>query len=122
MRSLGPRLRRPAPGPPCAVLCCRAISGVVSGSAHSERREMPLFMDTHRNVEGLTAEAVADAHKKDLETQEKHGVKYHKYWFNEDEGLVHCLVEAPNKEAAEAVHREASGLVADEIVEVQEGS
>ena len=83
---------------------------------------MPLFMDTHRNVEGLTAQAVADAHKKDLETQEQHGVKYHKYWFNEEEGLVHCLVEAPNKEAAEAVHREASGLVADEIVEVKEGS
>ena len=83
---------------------------------------MPLFMDTHRNVEGLTAEAVAEAHKKDLETQEKHGVEYHKYWFNEEQGLVHCLVEAPSKEAAEAVHREASGLVADEIVEVQEGS
>lgn len=83
---------------------------------------MPLFMDTHRNVEGLSAEAVAEAHKKDLETQEKHGVKYHKYWFNEEQGLVHCLVEAPSKEAAEAVHREASGLVADEIVEVQEGS
>lgn len=83
---------------------------------------MPLFMDTHRDVEGLTAEAVAEAHKKDLETQEKHGVKYHKYWFNEEQGLVHCLVEAPSKEAAEAVHREASGLVADEIVEVQEGS
>ncbi len=41
---------------------------------------MPLFMDHHRGVEGLTAEA------------------------------------------AEAVHREAHGLVADEIVEVKEGS
>ena len=83
---------------------------------------MPLFMDHHKNVEGLTAKAVADAHKKDLEIQDQHGVKYHRYWFNEETGDVYCLAEAPSKEAAETVHREAHGLVADEIVEVQEGS
>ena len=82
---------------------------------------MPLFMDVHNKVEGLTAEAVAEAHKKDLETQDKHGVQYHRYWFNEAEGRVWCLVEAPSKEAAEAVHREAHGLVADDITEVSEG-
>ena len=82
---------------------------------------MPMFMDIHHHVEGLTAEAVAEAHKKDLETQAKHGVHYHQYWFNEKTGQVYCLVEAPTKEAAEAVHREAHGLVADEINEVQEG-
>lgn len=49
-------------------------------------------------------------------------MKYHRYWFNEGTGEVFCLVEAPNKEAAEAVHREAHGLVADEITEVQEGA
>jgi hypothetical protein len=83
---------------------------------------MPLYMDTHKHVEGLTADAVAGAHQQDLEVQEKHGVKYLKYWYNESEGTVYCLVEAPSKEAAEAVHREAHGLVADEIVEVKEGS
>jgi hypothetical protein len=83
---------------------------------------MPLYMDTHKNVEGLTAEAIAGAHQRDLEVQEKHGVTYLKYWFNEAEGTAYCLVEAPSKEAAEAVHREAHGLVADEIVEVQEGT
>lgn len=82
---------------------------------------MPLFMDVHNKVEGLTAEAVADAHKRDLETQEKHGVNYQRYWFNEDEGRVWCLVDAPSKEAAETVHREAHGLVADDIIEVNEG-
>lgn len=82
---------------------------------------MPLYMDTHNRVEGLTAEGVADAHRRDLETQEKHGVEYLKYWFNEDDGKVFCLVRAPSKEAAERVHREAHGLVADEIVEVREG-
>ena len=83
---------------------------------------MPLFMDVHHRVEGLTAEAVAKAHEADLATQEKYGVKYLKYWFDEGSGKVFCLVEAPNKEAAIAVHREAHGLVADEITEVQEGA
>jgi hypothetical protein len=48
-------------------------------------------------------------------------VKYLKYWYDEGSGRVFCLSEAPSKEAAEAVHREAHGLVADEIVEVKEG-
>ena len=82
---------------------------------------MPLYMDIHRGVEGLTAEAVEGAHKKDLEIQKKHGVKYLSYWFNEDDGTVFCLSEAPSKEAADAVHREAHGLVADEIIEVKRG-
>ena len=83
---------------------------------------MPLFMDIHEHVEGLTAEAVKQAHAKDLATQTKHGVKYLKYWFDERTGKVFCLVEAPSKEAAVAVHREAHGLVADEIIEVKEGT
>jgi hypothetical protein len=83
---------------------------------------MPLYMDEHRNMEGLTVEAVADAHQKDLEVQGQHDVRFLKYWFNEQVGRVYCLVDAPSKEAAEAVHREAHGMTADEIVEVKEGS
>ena len=82
---------------------------------------MPLYLDIHRNVDGLTTEAVMEAHKKDLETQERYGVNYKQYWYNEDDGTVFCLVEAPTKEAAMTVHREAHGLVADELIEVQEG-
>jgi hypothetical protein len=82
---------------------------------------MPLYMDHHHKVEGLTADAVAGAHQRDLEVQDKHGVNYRQYWFNEESGEVFCLVEAPNREAAEAVHREAHGLVAEEITEVEEG-
>jgi hypothetical protein len=85
------------------------------------RDVMPLYMDVHRHVDGLTADAVADAHRKDLEVQKKHNVRYLKYWFNEDDGTVFCLCDAPNKEAADAVHREAHGLRADEIIEVKEG-
>jgi hypothetical protein len=35
---------------------------------------MPLFMDVHHKVDGLTADAVAGAHQKDLEVQGKYGV------------------------------------------------
>lgn len=82
---------------------------------------MPLYMDIHHKVEGLTAEALTHAHEADVKTQEKYGVKYLKYWFDEGNGKVFCLVEAPTKEAAAAVHREAHGLEADEIIQVQEG-
>ncbi|HZW38800.1 MAG TPA: DUF4242 domain-containing protein [Ignavibacteriaceae bacterium] len=82
---------------------------------------MALFMDMHRHVDGLTADAVAQAHKKDVEIQDQYGVKYLKYWFNDKDGTVFCLCEAPNKQAAEDVHRNAHGLIADDIIEVKEG-
>ena len=80
---------------------------------------MALFMDIHKKVDGVTADAVAGAHEKDLEVGSKYGVNYKKYWVDEDSGTIFCLVEAPNKEAAGGP-REAHGLVADEIHEVQE--
>ena len=83
---------------------------------------MPLYMDIHNHIDGLTAEAVGYAHEADLKTQAKYGVKYLRYWFDEKEGKVFCLIEAPNKEAAIAVHKEAHGLVADSIIEVKEGA
>jgi hypothetical protein len=83
---------------------------------------MPLYLDVHNRVPDLTEEALADAHQKDLATQNKYGVKYLRYWYDEGTGKVFCLVEAPSKEAAAAVHREAHGMVADEIIEVKEGS
>ena len=83
---------------------------------------MPLFMDVHEKVEGANAAAVAGAHAKDVEVQSKYGVKYLRYWLEESSGKIFCLVEAPDKDAAIRVHREAHGLVADEIHEVVEGS
>jgi len=86
------------------------------------RFAMPLFMDVHHKVDGLTAEAVAGAHARDLEVQGAHGVNYLQYWFDEGSGKVFCLVDAPNADAAHACHREAHGLVADEITEVRAGA
>ena len=83
---------------------------------------MPLYMDVHKKVEGATRADVAEAHQKDVETQGKYGVRYIKYWLDETSGTIFCLVDAPNKEAAERVHREAHGLVADEIHPVAEGA
>jgi len=83
---------------------------------------MPLYMDVHNLGDGVTLNAVAQAHQADLQTQGKHDVRYLRYWVNEGKGTVFCLVEAPDADAASAVHREAHGLVADEVLEVQEGS
>ena len=82
---------------------------------------MPLYMDTHHRVEGLTADAVAAAHARDVEVQGNYGVSYFRYWYDEATGRVYCLFEAPDAETGAAVHREAHGLLADEIVEVKEG-
>ncbi len=83
---------------------------------------MPLYMDVHNIEGGVSAKDVADAHMKDLEEQGKHGVNYLKYWVDESAGKVFCLVEAPDADSAHTVHRDAHGLVADEIYEVSEGS
>jgi peptidyl-tRNA hydrolase len=83
---------------------------------------MPLYMDVHTIDGGVGVADVAKAHMADLQTQAKYDVRYLRYWVNEGKGKVFCLVEAPSADAASTVHREAHGLVADEVFEVQEGS
>jgi hypothetical protein len=83
---------------------------------------MALYMDIHEHIEGLTEEAVKGAHQRDLEVQDKYGAQYLKYWFDNTTGKVFCLIEAPSREAAVAVHQEAHGLLADELIEVKEGA
>jgi len=81
-----------------------------------------MFMDVH-NIEGGVAEGdVANAHQADVDLQAKYGVEYKRYWVDEKAGKIFCLVEAPDAETASRVHREAHGLVADEIYEVSEHS
>jgi hypothetical protein len=82
---------------------------------------MPTFMDVHRLDDGVTLEAVAAAHQRDVATQDRYGVDYRHYWVDEDGGTIFCLVDAPDADTAVTVHREAHGLVADEIHEVREG-
>jgi hypothetical protein len=83
---------------------------------------MPLYMDVHSIDGGVSVEDVAQAHRADLQTEGPHDVRYLRYWVDEQQGKVFCLVEAPSPEAAADVHREAHGLLADDIFQVQEGS
>lgn len=79
---------------------------------------MPLYMDLHKGVHGVSRDEMKHIHQCDLNVQDKHGVSIHKFWVNEEAGTVFCLIEAPNKEACNHVHLEAHGMTACEIIEV----
>jgi uncharacterized protein DUF4242 len=83
---------------------------------------MPLYMDVHSLDGAVTFDDVGKAHQADLQTQGSYDVSYLRYWVDGNHGKIFCLVEAPDADAAATVHREAHGLVAEEIYEVQEGS
>ena len=83
---------------------------------------MPLFMDVHTIEGGVSESDVAGAHAADLATQGEFGVNYLKYWVDDVAGRIFCLVDAPDAETANTVHRQAHGLVADEIYPVTEHS
>jgi class 3 adenylate cyclase len=78
---------------------------------------MPIFMDRH-DARGITQEDIAELHRRDLELQDKYGVKYMTYWFDEERCTGFCLVDAPDAATAERVHREAHGIVASQIIPV----
>jgi len=81
---------------------------------------MPRFLDIHTGIHDATPEALAEGHQKDLAVQSKYGVCYLKYWYDAATGRVFCLSDAPSKEAALAVHREAHGHMPDDIFQVEE--
>jgi hypothetical protein len=81
---------------------------------------MPLFLDVHTIDGGVAPSDVATAHASDLNTQGDFGVNYLRYWVDGAAGKIFCLVDAPDAEAANTVHRQAHGLVADEIYAVTE--
>ena len=83
---------------------------------------MALFMDVHSVGGPVGLADVEQAHAADLATQERYGVSYLRYWVDQENGKIFCLVEAPDADAAESVHREAHGLLADAIFPVAEGS
>jgi hypothetical protein len=86
------------------------------------KQRVTLYMDVHDHLpEGATAVDVAKAHAADLRVQERFGVRYLNYWVDAGAGKAFCLIEAPDADAAHAVHREAHGLVADEIYPVTQG-
>jgi class 3 adenylate cyclase len=78
-----------------------------------------MYMDRH-DAPGITPEEVAALHIQDVEVQEKHGVRYHTYWFDPANGSVFCLAEGPSKQAVDLVHQEAHGQLAGTIIELQQ--
>ncbi|WP_426123527.1 nickel-binding protein [Pararhizobium sp. PWRC1-1] len=78
---------------------------------------MPIFIDRHE-LTGITAADAAEAHRKDIAIQDQYGVKFLTYWFDQRRGTVFCLMDAPDAETAQCVHREAHGFVSGEVVEV----
>ena len=83
---------------------------------------MALFMDVHTLGGPVGLTDVQQAHAADLQTQDRYGVSYQRYWVDEAAGKIFCLVDAPDADAAISVHREAHGLVADAVYPVSEGS
>jgi AraC-like DNA-binding protein len=82
---------------------------------------MPLFMDFHELDEfsDNTIEELRQGHKLDLAAQVKYNVEYKHYYISRENRKAFCVMEGPDKESCEAVHREAHGLVACNIVEVE---
>jgi class 3 adenylate cyclase len=78
---------------------------------------MALYMDRHE-IPGATAADIAAAHVQDIGVQDKFGVRFLTYWFEDNSDLGFCLMEGPNREAVEAAHREAHGLMPSQVIEV----
>jgi len=78
---------------------------------------MPMYIDRH-DAPGVSPQALADAHVLDVGVEARHGVRYHTYWFDPENGSIFCLAEGPTKDAVEAVHRESHGLLASTILEL----
>ena len=80
---------------------------------------MPIFMDVHENLGEVTEQDIKAAHQSDLAIQDEYGVQFLTFWFNSPDGQAFCLVDAPTKEAAIAVHKSSHGLVPHNMIEVE---
>jgi len=81
------------------------------------RSVVPLYMDRH-DLPEHTPDELAGAQRREAETQARHGVHRHAHWFDVTTGSAFCLVEAPSKDAVEAMHEDAHGRLPGTILEV----
>jgi hypothetical protein len=95
---------------------------VTEGTEAALKGTEKLFLDVHYLGAGnVTAQAVAAAHEKDLATEKKYGVNFINYWVNEKDGVVMCLAQAKDSSALIQTHKEAHGLLPDQVFEVKQG-
>ena len=80
---------------------------------------MPLYLDRHQ-FNGVSAADAAKLHLMDLEVQDRYGVRFLTYYFDHERQTAFCLAQGPSPQAVEAVHRDAHGLLAHAITEVDE--
>lgn len=78
---------------------------------------MPEYMDVHRNMTGITPEALAEAHQADLDIQDEEHVNFKQAWADPVAGVVFCLSEGPSADAVKRIH-ERAGHPTDEVYEV----
>jgi hypothetical protein len=94
-------------------------SATVAEDAFPERH---LYVDVHELGPGqVTAEAVAEAHQKDLANQDQFDTQFLKYWVDEAQGRVYCLSSAPSADAVVQTHRAAHGLLPASVHPVSPG-
>lgn len=86
-------------------------------SHRAEETQMPEFMDVHTGMNGVTPEALHEAHQADLAIQDDEKVNFKHAWADPTTGTVFCLSEAPSAEAVRKIH-ERAGHPADQIYEV----
>ena len=80
------------------------------------------YIDVHHFAPGsVSFEDVAAAHAKDLATEDKYGVQFIQYWVDEKKGDVYCLSSAADTNDIIETHREAHGLLPQEIYQVSDG-
>jgi len=81
-----------------------------------------LFIDEHDLAPGKVSFAdVMAAHQKDLATEGKYGTQFIKFWVNEAQGKVYCLVSASDSQSIVQTHAEAHGLLPTHIYPVTAG-
>jgi hypothetical protein len=109
------------------MLLLSAVIASCTGKKDVAQNHIPdgknLYMDVHNLTPGgVTLEDVKGAHEKDLATQGKYGVNFIKYWVDESQGKVYCLVEAPDSASVYNTHKEAHGLTPNLVRAVSDGT
>ena len=78
---------------------------------------MARFMDIHNGMVGMTEADLKQAHRMDLEIEDREGVHFERSWLDPKAGKAFCLSNGPSKEAVGRVH-ERAGHPFDEVYEI----
>jgi len=104
-----------------SVIRSLMFAGLLLASVCHAGDSRRLFMDVHE-LDAVTAEAVAEAHLKDLAVQDQYDVNFIRYWVDEADAKVYCLAEAGDAASISAAHEKAHGLVPQNVHEVTDGT